>query len=267
MIPVISVPNLQMAPPVQPNVVTAATSNVAVGSLPLTFVAPAVAQSEINNYSRGIGAPATGKSNASVSVLTYTPSTPAPVPQTTTSQLGFTSQFMAQALGQGSGDSASLAALFSSTTPEVVNTGTYLTFNMVKFKPSNAAIPYIEPPQRELASGAAIRVERTPVSAPAPAPMPAPAVQQEIASAPQSAQMATHVVKSVAPQVVSIPAPAPAPSRVRAEANVSANKSGSVKSVLSSLVKASGMHAYVATIARNSVNLNSSFEPKHSVTL
>lgn len=253
MIPIISVPNIQTPPPVQTSAVTAATSDIAVGSLPMTFVAPAVSMVEVSNYSKGLPATRVGNgNNSNVAVLSYPPATPVTTSETQTSQLGFTSQFMAQAFAQSSDEeAASLAELFSSATPEVVDTGTYITYNMIKYLPSNAALPKPESPHIKLVSGNDVAPRKDTPAAPIQRATQEfqPQIAAQSASIAQSTETATNVSRVAPAPTGTVPVQVSTPAPVR---SVPTRRTVQEQP---SLVQSTGVESYEATVVRNTENL------------
>lgn len=268
MIPIISIPTVQTQATVSSAFVVSAPSEVAIGRLPFQSVAASIAAPEVNNNSRGNPQPRTQPSvseavaNSSSSGLSQIA---APTLESGRSTPGFSSLFLAQLFGQKNviQDGSLMQSFLGSFSPsQTIDYNTMIAFSRTKYKPSNAAVPRLAESSQPIVSAA--------TQAPSEPSLRDQLVQQrQINQNQQQAVQSAPTVPNIVKQfeaAASAPAVTYATTPVKEKAPVQAK----VKQAFTteSLIRTpQGLGSYMATAARNTLNLMTNTTPQYEMVL
>ncbi len=239
MTPLVSLPAMQAPPPAQASVVAGAPTQISHHPLPVNAVpSTGSVQSVHDNARHQSHFPGSIEAASPAIAGASGPDIFSDVGAAPTAQLiRFSSQFVAQVLAQAgtTGEARALASYFvhAGTAGQTLNAGLMEVFSMVKYKPSFAALPHPDAPPPEPEA----------VEAP-PAPRPGTSLFVKAASdgvpAPVSVAAASPPIPREGARSAGVPSSAP---RV------------SYFNPARSLVKPTGVEAYVAAFSRNYANI------------
>ena len=257
MIPIISVPSSQSSYSTAPVAAMASMSDVVLGRLPVASIAPSVNLADMNNNSRGNPSmrPAMQPQSASDnSQGLFNPGIASRVSQPTLNASAST-LFLAQLFAQSDN-----AVSITGSTSQFIDYSTFVQYGMVKYRPSNAAMPRAETRAPEMSAE------------------PSAANQLRMAAEQAARQLENaNTVRQATPLVNAAPAAsagatmaqASAPQTEKTEArpqNATLKTSASRGGASSSLIRQRGVDAYMATFARNYANLNTPTTTKEPAT-
>lgn len=235
MIPTLSVPNIQVAPPVEISVFTGQNADAALGRLPVVTVAPAISNAKVADDNRG-GQPAQ-RNAQNAAAMAKTAVSVAPFSLSGTGELVFESPysttFVAQLFGQFQANNPGALAGESQAVPLGVDFEHLSQFDVTKYMPSLAFRPRMETPEPAESNVAQqqpkLQIKNAPV--------------QQVANA---AGQADDDLRRMQPISSDIAGPEPSSVALSTEA----------ASASASLFGGGGLNAYSSTQSRNQINLN-----------
>ncbi len=258
--PTVALPNVQNpVPPAQAAVLTTAPSDAAIGRLPVFAVPASVDLPEAHNNTHGGGNPFfRSESPAAAQATTL------PLPTGTLSSpplaRGPSAAFLAQLFGQATADGGAASTRVSERI-NIFDRDTIANFSNVKYLPSEAAKPrFSSPPTQPFA---AVQQQQATANAQSAVQRATQAQQQEVRqeitapSVTTSAQRASQQAVVVSPTVSgNITQRSVSGSSVTETPKPRANDSSAEP-----LTVNQGINAYLATLSRNTANLNSPSTP------
>lgn len=236
MIPTLSMPNIQVAPPVEVSLFTGQNADAALGRLPVITVPPAISNAKIADNRGGQPAQRAAQNIASTQSFAAV----SPLSLSGTGELVFESPysttFVAQLFGQFQASDSGLGALSeeSLTLPlGFVDFDRLSQFDVTKYMPSFAFRPQVEtPPSAEIvAPRPKLQIKNAPVQQ--------AAAPQQVANAP--AEPAEVNLQTVQPET----------------RDAALSKPADTMAASASLMGSGGIEAYSSTQSRNQFNLNS----------
>jgi hypothetical protein len=269
MIPTLSVPNMQVPPPVEVSVFTGQNADAALGRLPVVTVPPTVTSAKVADDGRGQQQQRNPQQTPAAPDAQFSVST-----QGGTGELAFASPysttFVAQLFGQFQTGDAGLGALSGQSTDiplGFVDFDRLSQFDITKYMPSFAFRPRAETPQQPMmqqqqpAQQVAAPVQPNLFDSVAPDAVAAPSDNAPAAEVAPQQPAASAVVASVAAQTASqqvsqqsaapqASASSATPRQPSASVTSLREAAGSVLSLFSN-----GSEAYGATQSRNLFNL------------
>lgn len=230
------------------------TSDIAIGRLPFSSVAASVALPEGNN----------NRSSHSPTYLAANPQNTAMLPfdgylpraQTASLSFGFSSQFLAQLLGQS--DTASGLSQFfgGSSTLFIGDPGLLEAYGQVKYMPSHASLPRPQTPAMRF-NDIIGKSENAALSAPRIAMEPVAQTASPAVNMPPVAQ-AVRQADPIHPVISSIPVNT---ETVKTQRVSTSPRTGIGGAGEKSLIRPRGVDAYLATFSRNHAHKQTPVQP------